>query len=231
TASYGMLEIPGLRDFGLVFVNGRRVGMLDRRTGTFSTVVDIPAKGELEILVESEGRINYGAELVRNRKGIISPVRLAGAELKGWRMNSLPFNDDRGTALRAAPTARSDSARAGTARKAVPRRDSTNGVAQGATPTGNDSTYDGIPTLYRGSFTLDSIGDSYLDLRGWGKGIVFVNGHNLGRYWDLIGPQRTLYLPGPWLKTGQNDIAIFEQLNDSVPGTVAGIKEAVLDSL
>ncbi|MGB7213162.1 MAG: beta-galactosidase family protein, partial [Gemmatimonadales bacterium] len=42
TASYGMLEIPGLRDFGLVFVNGRRVGMLDRRTGTFSTVVDIP---------------------------------------------------------------------------------------------------------------------------------------------------------------------------------------------
>lgn len=207
TASYGMLEIPGLRDFGLVFVNGRRVAMLDRRTGTFSTVVDVPAKGELEILVESEGRINYGAGITRNRKGIISPVRLAGTELKGWRMNSLPFSE--------LPPIRGG---------AVPA------PSAGVAPTG-DSTHGGMPTLYRGSFTLDSIGDSYLDLRGWGKGIVFVNGHNLGRYWDLIGPQRTLYLPGPWLKTGANDIAIFEQLNDSVPGRVAGIKEAVLDSL
>lgn len=195
SAAYGMLEVPGLRDFGLVFVNGRRVAMLDRRTGTFSTVVDIPAAGELEILVESEGRINFGDELVRNRKGIIAPVRLAGAELKGWRMARLPF--DHLPAPIAAPAPEVES----------------------------------VPTLYRGSFTLDSLGDSFLDLRGWGKGIVFVNGHDLGRYWDVIGPQRTLYLPGPWLRKGQNDIAIFEQLNDSVPDHVAGLKEAILDSL
>ncbi|HEU5357629.1 MAG TPA: hypothetical protein VFU45_00815, partial [Gemmatimonadales bacterium] len=62
-------------------------------------------------------------------------------------------------------------------------------------------------------------------------GIVFVNGHNLGRYWDVIGPQRTLYLPGPWLRKGQNDIAVFEQLNDSVPGHVVGLTAAILDSL
>ncbi|HEU5358216.1 MAG TPA: glycoside hydrolase family 35 protein, partial [Gemmatimonadales bacterium] len=187
SAAYGMLEVPGLRDFGLVFVNGRRVAMLDRRTGTFSTVVDVPARGELEILVESEGRINYGPEVQQNRKGIISPVRLAGTELKGWRMARLPFDSLPAPIAKPAPEVES------------------------------------VPTLYRGSFTLDSLGDSFLDLRGWGKGIVFVNGHNLGRYWDVIGPQRTLYLPGPWLRKGQNDIAVFEQLNDSVPGHVAGL--------
>lgn len=236
TASYGMLEIPGLRDFGLVFVNGRRVAMLDRRTGTFSTVVDVPAKGELEILVESEGRINYGQEMLRNRKGIISPVRLAGTELTGWRMNGLPFVDDRGGAGRGAlraPTAppTADSTGSKGARSAPQSADSVGATGARSAPRPADTTGAGIPTLYRGSFTLDSVGDSYLDLRGWGKGIVFVNGHNLGRYWDLIGPQRTLYLPGPWLKVGQNDIAIFEQLNDSVPGKVTGLREAVLDSL
>ncbi|MFI5235570.1 MAG: beta-galactosidase, partial [Gemmatimonadales bacterium] len=209
TAVYGMLEVPGLRDFGLVFVNGRRTAMLDRRTSTFSTVVDVPKGGELAILVENEGRINYGAEMVRNRKGIISSVRLAGEELSGWRMVRLPFSKvpklpaQNGTAVN------------GTAVTAVSRR---------------DSTFNGVPTLYRGSFTLDSLGDTFLDLGAWGKGIVFVNGHNLGRYWE-IGPQRTLYLPAPWLKKGANDLVVFEQLNDSVPGTVQGLTAAVLDSL
>jgi beta-galactosidase len=196
SATYGMLEVPGLRDFGLVFVDGERRALLDRRVGAFSTVVDVPAGGEIEILVESEGRINYGAEMVHNRKGIVAPVRLAGEVLHGWRMSRLPF--DR-----------------------VPPADS----AASATPV-----EPGVPWLYRGTFTLDSIGDSFLDLRGWGKGIVFVNGHNLGRYWN-IGPQRTLYLPGPWLKAGQNDIAIFEQLHDSTTGMVAGLTKAVVDSI
>lgn len=46
----------------------------------------------------------------------------------------------------------------------------------------------------------------------WGKGVVWVNGHSLGRYWS-IGPQQTLYLPAEWLKIGRNDIVIFELLN------------------
>jgi beta-galactosidase len=47
-------------------------------------------------------------------------------------------------------------------------------------------------------------------MRSWGKGIVFVNGHHLGRYWS-VGPQQTLYLPGCWLNAGENEIVIFEQ--------------------
>jgi beta-galactosidase len=43
------------------------------------------------------------------------------------------------------------------------------------------------PAFYRGNLDLETVGDSFLDLRGWGKGNVWVNGHNLGRYWH-IGP-------------------------------------------
>jgi beta-galactosidase len=85
------------------------------------------------------------------------------------------------------------------------------------------------PFVACGSFNLSEIGDTFLDLRGWGKGIVIVNGHNLGRYWH-IGPQQTLYCPGVWLKKGQNDIVIFEQIKDGIRA-LTGIKTPVLDQL
>ncbi len=83
--------------------------------------------------------------------------------------------------------------------------------------------------MHRGTFELSQLGDTFLDMRGWGKGIVFVNGHNLGRYW-YIGPQQTLYLPGVWLKKGRNEIVVFEQLKDGVH-SLAGIKSPILDQL
>jgi beta-galactosidase len=88
---------------------------------------------------------------------------------------------------------------------------------------------DRAPFVVRGSFALSEVGDTFLDLRGWGKGIVFINGHNLGRYWH-IGPQQTLYCPGIWLKKGKNDIEIFEQIKDGIR-PVAGIKTPILDQL
>ena len=68
------------------------------------------------------------------------------------------------------------------------------------------------PTINQGSFILTDIGDTYLDMRKWGKGHVWINGHNLGRYWN-IGPQQTIYVPACWLKKGQNKIVVFEQFN------------------
>lgn len=65
------------------------------------------------------------------------------------------------------------------------------------------------PAFFKFTFTVDEIGDTFLDFSGWGKGCVFVNGFNLGRFWE-IGPQKRLYLPGPLLKTGENEIIIFE---------------------
>ena len=85
------------------------------------------------------------------------------------------------------------------------------------------------PAVHRGAFELSHLGDTFLDMRGWGKGIVFVNGHNLGRYW-YIGPQQTLYCPGVWLHKGPNQIVIFEQLRDHVHG-LTGDNRPILDEL
>jgi len=67
------------------------------------------------------------------------------------------------------------------------------------------------PALRAATFALSQPIDTYLDMRQWGKGVVWVNGHNLGRYW-AIGPQQTLYVPAEWLRKGQNDITVLELL-------------------
>ena len=86
-----------------------------------------------------------------------------------------------------------------------------------------------MPHLLRGSFTLQRTGDTFLDMRGWAKGIVFVNGINLGRYWQ-VGPQQTLYLPGAWLKRGRNEIVVFET-GEATATTVAGLITPILEEL
>ena len=75
------------------------------------------------------------------------------------------------------------------------------------------------PTLYQATFNLDKVGDTFLDMEQWGKGIVFM-ASTLGRYWK-VGPQQTLYLPGCFLKQGENKIVVFEQLNDAVRPTLS----------
>ncbi|QEC75125.1 glycoside hydrolase family 35 protein [Mucilaginibacter ginsenosidivorax] len=85
------------------------------------------------------------------------------------------------------------------------------------------------PLIKKGSFNLNKVADTYLDLSSWGKGVVWVNGHNLGRYWN-IGPQQTLYLPAEWLKKGHNDIAILELLKPE-QDQLSGLNKPVLDKL
>lgn len=85
------------------------------------------------------------------------------------------------------------------------------------------------PRFYRDSFQLSSVGDTFIDMRGWGKGHVWVNGHHLGRFWT-IGPQQTLFCPAPWLKTGQNEITVLE-LETSGATSVQGLKDAVYETV
>lgn len=68
---------------------------------------------------------------------------------------------------------------------------------------------EGMPTFYKFVFDVDETGDTFLELDGWGKGCVFLNGFNLGRYWE-IGPQKRLYIPAPLLRQGENEIIVFE---------------------
>jgi len=74
--------------------------------------------------------------------------------------------------------------------------------------------------FFRGSFDLAEPGDTYFDLSAWKKGVVWVNGRNLGRYWS-IGPQQRLFCPAPFLKKGKNEIIVLELLQKKsapVPG-------------
>jgi beta-galactosidase len=76
---------------------------------------------------------------------------------------------------------------------------------------------------------VTQLGDTFLDLRSWGKGVVWVNGHCLGRFWN-IGPTQTAYLPGCWLKAGRNEVVILDLLGPEKP-VVAGLAQPILDQL
>lgn len=191
----GKLEINGLRDYATVYVNGEKVATLNRYYNNYSCDINLPLNATLDILVENMGRINYGAEIVHNLKGIISPVMIDSVEVKGnWKMYRLPFN--------AEPNLQTFSSRYNKEH----------------------------PIIYSGSFSLMKTGDTFLDMRLWGKGIVFVNGHNLGRYWHK-GPQQTLYLPGCWLHKWKNTITIFEQENNEKHKEISAIATPILDDL
>lgn len=191
----GMMRVPGIADYGIVYVNGKKVGELNRLTGKDSIEVNIPFNSTLDILVENCGRINYGARITENLKGIIQPITIEGNEITGnWQMYQLPMDKMPDTKT---------------------------------LPAGYEA---GKPVLYSGTFTVNQVGDTFLDMEKWGKGIVFVNGINLGRYWK-VGPQQTLYLPGCFLKKGKNEIVIFEQQNDTKKNEVAGVTQPVLDKL
>ena len=191
----GKLEIKGLRDYALIYVNRKKIDELNRNSNNYSCNIDIPSNGTLNILVENMGRINYGAEIIHNLKGIISPVFIDSNEIKNnWEMYCFPMEQE--PALKLYP----------------------------------DNYVKDHPIIYRGSFTVSKTGDTFLDMSDWGKGIVFVNGYNLGRYWNK-GPQQTLYLPGCWLKKGINTITIFEQQNAKQQKEIHGVKTPVLDAL
>jgi beta-galactosidase len=85
------------------------------------------------------------------------------------------------------------------------------------------------PAFYRGQFDLRETADTFLDTRGWGKGAVWINGHALGRFWNL-GPPQTLYVPAPWLRKGINEVTIFTQ---DVPKNrrIRGLRSPLLNEI
>jgi beta-galactosidase len=192
--SPGMLKIKDLRDYGIVYMNGKRAGILDRRLAQDSLQLDVP-KGTvtLEILVENLGRINFGPYLLHNTKGITESVTIADNELKNWKMYQLPFDNIEGIIFKQKKTINLQS-----------------------------------PVLKKGMFMLDAIGDTYLDMSKWGKGMVWVNGHNLGKYWS-VGPQQSLYVPVEWLKKGKNEMVVLELFK---PGdAIEALEKPILNQL
>lgn len=204
-----LLTVSDPHDFAQVFVDGKYVGRLDRRNGDRELMLPPCRRGAvLDILVEAMGRINFG-RAIKDFKGITDRVTLTETrdgrdfvcDLKDWTVFNIEDTPEFYASAAFRPIA-----------EAVPDTD-------GRLPRG----------IYRGTFTVRKPHDTFLNFETWGKGLVYVNGHPLGRIWE-IGPQRTLYMPGCWLREGDNEILVFDILGPR-RAVSEGFKEPVLDKL
>lgn len=205
-------EFP--RDRIEVFVDGNSVAILEGMVDNVNVNIsrgrhtDTQPKGRvLDILVENRGRVNYGIMgttiLDEQLKGLNNNCFLDGELLTDVEIYPLEFDDDFYKRL-----------------------------------SGNHEweVYSGqtdLPGFYRGRLFIGYTPlDSYLSMKDWTKGFVYVNGHNVGRYWNK-GPQQTLFVPGPYLRQGFNEIIIFEQhkSNNSVKFQETYVLDALQDDV
>ena len=85
----------------------------------------------------------------------------------------------------------------------------------------------GGPAFYRGHFDVKTPGYTFLDMRGWGKGYVWINGTNIGRYWSA-GPQQAMFVPGAWLKPGRNEVVVLD-LHEGGDRSLSGSPKQIWD--
>ena len=206
--SASMLTVSDPHDFAQVFVDGKYIGSLDRRNGEKELRLPPVAKGaRLDILVEAMGRINFG-RAIKDFKGITDNVTVTEdrdrhkfvCDLRNWEVFNIEDELPTYTAMNFRPVAEAE-------------------MTDGRLPRG----------VYRARFHVSRPSDTFLDFSTWGKGLVYVNGHPLGRIWE-IGPQQTLYMPGCWLKKGENEILVFDIVGPRQARS-QGFKEPVLDRL
>ncbi|XP_003399681.2 beta-galactosidase [Bombus terrestris] len=169
-----------VRDRALVYVDDQLVGFLSRTDNTYDINIAELYGQRLKLLVENQGRLNYGSGL-RDYKGVsevtVNGISLGPWKMTGFRLDSVPF---------------------------IPLDDieSTLSISK---------TLNNGPVILRGNFSISGQPmDTYLNTDDWGKGVAFVNGRNLGRYWPLAGPQITLYVPASYLRTGENELLLVE---------------------
>ena len=182
-----------VHDYAVVFIGDDYIGKIDRVKNERSLTLPPIKQGEnLTILVEGMGRINFG-RAIKDFKGIVGDVTIT-ADISTDQVTKQPDTEitlkPKQWNLATIPDDYS------TAVKAL-----SNAV---------DSKHTwGTRGYYRGYFNLKKVGDTFLNFENWGKGQVWVNGHAIGRFW-FIGPQQTLYVPGCWLKKGQNEIIVLD---------------------
>ena len=205
-----VVKIPGLKDRAHVFVNQTFQGILSREFDIFSLPVSASSGDTLEVLVENQARINFGGG-INEVKGITGKVSLGSKELNTvWTHDKVPLH---------IPNVIKDLSE---------RKDCMVGRSSSRTLCIKSFR----PSFFKGTFILNSnpekketqsldnnvieseeLSDTFLSLKGWRKGIVWINGFNVGRYWPVAGPQVTLFVPKTKLFPADktNEILIFEQ--------------------
>ncbi|MCD8304052.1 MAG: beta-galactosidase [Prevotellaceae bacterium] len=203
--SESVLTVTEAHDYAQVFLNQRFIGKIDRINHETSVVLPQLKEGDvLDIYVEALGRINFGSA-IKDFKGITEKVELT---------YTLPSQTTvtmnlKGWAIFPLP----DDYQRQRDMAYVPLTEENKGVR------GN----------YRATFTLGKVGDTFLNLETWGKGQVYVNGHAIGRFWQ-VGPQQTLYMPGCWLRKGENEIIVTDVLGPT-EAAVEGLTKPIIDKL
>ncbi|MEO8148495.1 MAG: beta-galactosidase family protein [Bacteroidia bacterium] len=179
----GNLIITEPHDYALIFLDRKFIDTIYRDGGKWN--IELPQSSNkepiLDIFVEAMGRINFAQYLI-DRKGITDRVTLNGITLTNWQTYSLPMDEKFISSLQ--------------------QKDSLTHKSFSENKTGT-------PLFFKGNFDLNETGDTYLDMHNYKKGVLWVNGHNLGRYWNK-GPQFRLYCPATFLKKGKNEIIVFD---------------------
>ena len=192
----GALSLDGvIRDRAQIMLNERQVGLVGVKQRTVSGLVlkDFQGEATLDFLVENTGRINYGQGHVHQsidgeRKGVNGHVTISGEPIENWEYIAFEFDKEFNEKLSKT-----------TEWKRAAAFEQLN-----------------IPAAYRAYLEITGEPkDTWMDCKNWRKGIVIVNGFNLGRYWN-VGPTQTLYIPAPFLVKGRNEFIIFE-LHDPHP--------------
>lgn len=190
------LDLRGnIRDRALVFINKIYQDTVSASTASYSLQTHSGAELAMTFLVENQGRINwvpYGqaADFNDQRKGLIGNITLNGKIVTKWRIWPLDFEDHFLSKL---------------------TQYSMDGSLKWKVLDPSVSATS--PSLLRTEMIIDEQEpkDTFMELEGFGKGLVIVNQHNLGRYWNSAGPQQRLFIPGVWLNHGVNEILVFEE--------------------
>jgi beta-galactosidase len=175
-----VLAIGEVRDRAQVRLDGAPVGTLSRASHEATVALPGGDSATLELLVEDQGRVNYGPR-IGEPKGIIGPVLVNGSAVEGWdaiALDSAVLRDLQARSLDAGRALIGGEAIAG-------------------------------PAFVSGAFVLEAASDLFLSTEGWGKGVAWINGFNLGRYWSA-GPQSTLYVPAGVVRPGSNWVVLLE---------------------
>jgi beta-galactosidase len=224
------LDLGEVHDFALVYLGDSLVNTLDRRRNEH--LVQLPARTTtctLRVFVEAMGRVNYGPKLadwkglsgtpIMTEAGAVSPVRR-------WRIYPLSLGEEAPRLQYSTYPMPSDVTASGAG--SMPSGDGALPSPASALPSRTHIRPSG-PVLCKTTFSIRRKADTFLDMRAFHKGIVWINGHCLGRYWN-IGPTQTMYLPGAWLRTGANEIVVMDLFAPASP-QLQGLDKPILDSV
>lgn len=182
-AGEATIKIRGLHDRAHIWIDGVFAGVLtDANGATGLPVTSGGGLATLEILVENQGRINYGPHFGQG-KGILDGVLVNQRYVFHWEQRPIDLE--------------------------LPLEQLLTDAAAASTSFGATSEEAPAPGFFHGTLAVDEPADTYVALPDFGKGFIWVNGFLLGRYWE-IGPQLTLYVPAPLLVAGENRITVLE---------------------